>query len=164
MPFKSGARQSGQSGTSNQSNSQRVSEAGRHNIGKAMRSQSLFRSGPRGQTQSIAVLGTPTTADLLTTTVTINCPTNLIVQPLAGTMYMIVDENTMAPSVAQIKAGLEQAGGAADFDDSQVVSVSPVSFDVTGLTLDTQYDAWFVQETEDGDSNIANVQFTTAAA
>ena len=161
MPFKSGSRASGQSMSgSGRSNSARVSQAGRRGIGANER---RARRGPRGAIASVAILGTPVTADLLATTVTINCPTNLIVQPLAGTMYMIVDPNTMAPSAAQIKAGLEQAGGAADFDASQAVSVSPVSFDVTGLIALTQYDAWFVQETEDGDSNIANVQFTTAA-
>lgn len=118
------------------------------------------RTGKSGSIKHIATLSDPPAAVVTDTTVTIKFTTN----QGSGIVSIIVDENTDEPTPAQIRAGLEAAGGAADFDASRTPQVKNTDFSFTGLTAETQYDAWIVQTNSAGDSNVANVQFTTEAA
>lgn len=84
-----------------------------------------------------------------------------------GTLYIVITNNTTAPSAAQIKAGQDHLGAAATFaDDVAVASAGVKSFNVTGLTAATQY--WFYAIQSDAALNDSNITdygpFETAAA
>lgn len=113
-----------------------------------------------GSIKHIAILSDPAVISLKTDeTARVTLNTN----QGSGTIWMICDPNTSEPTPTQIRAGLEQAGGAADFDTSITPQVKISYMDITGLTAATQYDCWIVQTNEMGDSNVSNVQFTTEA-
>jgi hypothetical protein len=75
-----------------------------------------------------------------------------------GTLYMVVTDNATDPSAAQVKAGQDHAGAAADFaDDVAVDSTGAKSFNVTGLSSATNYYAYFMHEDAVGNqSSVAN--------
>lgn len=77
-----------------------------------------------------------------------------------GTLYCVVTQSATSPSAAQIKAGNDHTGSAADFDASQAVSgTGTQNVAVTGLTASTTYYAHFVQD--DAAANESNVASDT---
>ena len=85
-----------------------------------------------------------------------------------GTLYWVVTTSSTAPSAAQVKAGQDNTGTAADGDSgSQAVSATGVqNITPSGLTASTAYTTHFMHE--DSSSNQSTVVsasgFTTAAA
>jgi hypothetical protein len=62
-----------------------------------------------------------------------------------GTLYYVVTTSTTQPSSAQIKAGQNHLGAAASASGSSAISsVGTKSFDITGLTANTQYYVHFI--------------------
>lgn len=101
-------------------------------------------------------LGTATTATLGATTDT-----------TSGTLYTVVESTSAlltAITVAQIKAGDNNLGSAADASGSAAVSTTTPSANVTGLVAATAYYYATYQEAASGDSNIVTGSFTTAAS
>lgn len=101
-------------------------------------------------------LGTSTTATLGATTDT-----------TSGTLYTVVESTSAlltAITEAQIKAGQNNLGAAADAAGSAAVSTTTPSANVTGLVAATAYYYATYQESSGGDSNIVTGSFTTAAA
>ncbi len=152
MPFKSAKRRSGQalSGSTGQSNTSRVNSAGQSRRMSSRKRGSESAEVPR--------LTQPVVSAILATTATVTMGTN---RPGDGTIYWIADTNTTQPSTAQIKAGLEQGGGAAD-DDGSGAATDPFVASLTGLVTATLYAFFAYQEGSESDGPIATVQFTTA--
>ena len=148
MAFKSAKRRSGQAtGNSGQSNTSRVARAG------------MGAKATRTRGNRTPFLGQLVVSAILTTSATI---TTGIVSRSDGTIYWIVDTNPLKPTVGQIKAGLEQGGGAAT-DAANGVAAAPFVASAAGLTLVTEYFYWQVQESLGGGSAITGTSFTTAA-
>lgn len=84
-----------------------------------------------------------------------------------GTLYAVVTTSATAPSVAQIKAGQNQAGAAAPWSGSVAVSSTGAkTINATGLTASTSYYAHLVHtDAATNNSNVvSSAQFTTSAA
>jgi hypothetical protein len=85
-----------------------------------------------------------------------------------GTLYWVVDTSATPPSAAQVKAGQDNGGAAADDAGSQAVSttgVQSITGGATGLTAATGYYAYYMHEDANGNQSsvAASSQFTTAA-
>lgn len=80
----------------------------------------------------------------------------------AGTLYWVLTTSATPPSAAQVKAGQDHTGSAAAAADDQSVSGSGAqSATATGLSSNTAYYAYFVQD-NGADSNVAAAAvFTT---
>ena len=85
-----------------------------------------------------AVLDTPTIANLAQTTATIGCSTDTA----GGTLYWYVSTSATPPSPADLKAGT----GAVDFNNLVPTSGANTA-GATGLTANTQYYHYWIQET-----------------
>lgn len=80
-----------------------------------------------------------------------------------GTLYYVVDQNTTTPSAAQVKAGQDQGGGAADKSGSLAISSTGVKpFSITGLTAGTTYKAYFMHEDANGNQSTVAASSTFA--
>lgn len=84
-----------------------------------------------------------------------------------GTMYAVVTTSATQPSVAQIKAGQNAAGTAANWSGSQAISSTGAkTFSATGLSASTTYYAHLVHT--DGAANdsarVTSASFTTSGA
>lgn len=83
-----------------------------------------------------------------------------------GTLYWIVDQSATPPSVAQIQAGNDSGGVAADDSGSQAVSATGVqNISSTGLTASTTYYIHYQhQDSAANDSTVVtSASFTTYA-
>lgn len=83
----------------------------------------------------------------------------------SGTIYMVVVPDGNTPSVAQIKAGQRSDGTAAINAQSITSAYSNASQDftaVTGLTIATPYDVWFVHTYNAVDSTAVKADVTTS--
>jgi len=103
------------------------------------------------------VLSLPTSTSITGSGATVGCTTD----EGTGTLYCVVTESATTPSVAQIKAGQDHTGAAAEDSDSQSLSTAgaktfSVSMDPAGIS----YYAHFVQS--DQASNDSNIVSTTA--
>jgi hypothetical protein len=79
----------------------------------------------------------------------------------AGTLYWVVDTSSTPPSAAQVKAGQDNGGAAANDSGSQAVSATgaqTISGGATGLTASTTYYAYFMHE------DVAGNQSTVSAS
>jgi hypothetical protein len=95
----------------------------------------------------------PTSATLELTTDTPN-----------GTLWGILTQDTGTPSAEQIKAGQDATGLAAEQFGSVAITGPTGQLGVTGLTPETTYYAWFVQDASNGaTSNVAGGSDTTPA-
>lgn len=84
-----------------------------------------------------------------------------------GTLYAVVTQSATPPSAAQVKAGQDHLGGAADFADDQAVSSTGVkTFEATGLTAETAYFTYFMHEDAATNQSLVSAAdgFTTGAA
>lgn len=130
-----------------------------------------FIPPPRPQNSSVifavnttaAVLSNPTGTSTGATTAlgTFDTDTN------AGTGYIVTTQSATQPTAAQIKAGLNHLGAAADFSANQaIVTAGTKSFTITGLTEGLTYYNHFIQNTAGGgDSNIVtSAAFVPAAS
>lgn len=84
-----------------------------------------------------------------------------------GTLYWICDQSATPPSVAQIQAGQDNGGAAADASGNQAVSATGVqNVSVTGLTASTTYYIHYQQQdAATNDSTVVSADgFTTDAA
>lgn len=109
------------------------------------------------------VLSSPTGAATGTTTATVGATTD----EGNGVLYAVVTTSATQPSVAQIKAGQNNAGTAAAYASSQAVSSTGAkTFGATGLTASTTYYAHLVHaDAAANDSNrVTSSSFTTSAA
>lgn len=98
------------------------------------------------------VLSAPDVDEITETTATAHVTTD----EGNGTLYVVISDSTNVPSAAQVKAGQDAAGAAADFaDDQAVISTGVKSFPITGLTGSTDY--WFYAMHEDAAGNQSNV-------
>lgn len=81
-----------------------------------------------------------------------------------GTLYMVVVPDGDTPSVAQIKAGQRSNGTSAIRAQSQAVTSTGVQTltTLTGLEEYTNYDVWFVQSNDAGDSNAVKFDYKPA--
>lgn len=100
-------------------------------------------------------IGTQTTATIGATT-----------DQASGTFYAVIGTGSQLTGVtaAQIKAGQQASGSAALASDSNAVSTTSPTADITGLTASTAYTYAAIQNNANGDSNIVTGTFTTAAA
>lgn len=77
----------------------------------------------------------------------------------SGTLYWVVTQSATSPSKAQVKAGQDHTGAAADDDGSQAVSgtgTQNITGGATGLTAETEYYAHFMHE--DAATNQSDVE------
>lgn len=84
-----------------------------------------------------------------------------------GTLYAIVSTSSTQPSVAQIQAGLDHAGSAADWSGSAAVNATGVQNVVaTGLTAETQYYFHFQQVNSSAEDSlvVSSAAFSTDVA
>lgn len=82
-----------------------------------------------------------------------------------GTFYAVIDSagNLSGVTVAQIKAGQNNASSAAVSAGNASVTTTTASASLTGLTASTGYSYAAVQNNTNGDTNIVTGTFTTAA-
>ena len=92
-----------------------------------------------------ASLSLPTEADITDTTVTVGCTTD----DATGTMYYYISTSATAPSVSDLKDGTSSV----KFGNDTSISI-PQTFAVTGLTTDTTYYTYFLQNDTSDDSAI----------
>jgi len=85
-----------------------------------------------------ATLSFPTIANLAETTVTIGCSTDTA----GGTLYWYVSTSATPPSAVDLKAGT----GSVDFGNL-VPGLGANTAGATGLTADTDYYHYWIQET-----------------
>lgn len=82
-----------------------------------------------------------------------------------GTLYWVVDQSATPPSAAQVKAGQDQGGAAADASGSQAVTAtgSQTVASITGLTSETTYYTYFMHESVNGGQSTVSAAdgFTT---
>ena len=90
-----------------------------------------------------AILSLPTIADLAETSVTIGCSTDTA----GGTLYWYVSESATEPSPASLKDGTGSAAGGTAFGNQVPGATGPQTAGVTGLTADTDYYHYWIQET-----------------
>lgn len=112
-------------------------------------------------TGTLPTLSSPTPSGTLgtSTTATIGCTTG----EAAGTLYVVVDADSLAAvTAAQITAGQDAGGAAADASGNATVSGTTPSVGVTGLTANTAYN-YAILQVSGGNSNIVTGSFTTAA-
>ncbi len=86
-----------------------------------------------------------------------------------GTLYAVLTRSAVAPTPAQLRAGLDDAGAAADWAGSQAVGaigVQTVSPPPAGLAAGTAYYAHFLQDDAAGNASavVSAPGFSTAAA
>ena len=93
----------------------------------------------------VPVLSAPTEASITETTVTVGCSTT----SLLGTLYYYISTSINAPSASDLKDGT----GATKFGNDTSVT-NPTTFAVTGLTSDTEYFTYFIQNDGAADSNL----------
>lgn len=108
------------------------------------------------------VLSSPTGTATGSTTATVGATTD----EANGTLYAVVTTSVTQPSVAQIKAGQNDAGTAAAYSGSQTISSTGAkTFGATGLTASTAYYAHLVHtDAASNDSNrVTSASFTTSA-
>jgi hypothetical protein len=90
----------------------------------------------------------------------------IVTDDVTGTAYGVADELITKPDVAEIQAGQNGAGAAADWSasDSSIGS-SPISFPITGLTPGTDYYAFAQQDDPSANSSTVTngVAFSTPA-
>jgi hypothetical protein len=100
-------------------------------------------------------LGTSTSATLGATT-----------DQTSGTLYGVVDvaASITGITVAQVKAGQNNAGAAPVASGNSTVSTTSPSIGVSGLTANTLYSYAVAQNNTNGDSNVLTGTFTTATA
>lgn len=61
-----------------------------------------------------------------------------------GTLYCVITQSATSPSAAQVQAGQNHSGAAADWDDSQTITTTGAkNFSPTGLAPATTYYAHF---------------------
>lgn len=78
----------------------------------------------------------------------------------SGTLYWIVDQSSTKPSVAQIQAGNDSGGSAADASGSQAISTTGTkSIEGTGVATHTEFFVHFQQD--DGSGNDSSVVTTS---
>lgn len=109
------------------------------------------------------VLSSPVGTTTGTTTATVGATTD----EGNGTLYVVVTTSATQPTVAQIKAGQDNAGAAAAYASSQTVSSTGAkTFSATGLAASTTYTAHLVHtDAATNDSNrVSSSTFTTSAA
>ena len=82
----------------------------------------------------------------------------------AGTMYYVVTSSSTAPTNAQVKAGLNNSGTAAIKSGNDTVTANTAkSFNLTGLTSETQYYFYFAAtDAATNTSNVSGSNFTTS--
>lgn len=84
-----------------------------------------------------------------------------------GTLYWIIDQSATAPSVAQIQAGNDNGGSAADASGSSAVTVTGTqTVNGGGLVAETTYYFHFQQQDSEGNDStvVSSTSFTTPAA
>lgn len=84
-----------------------------------------------------------------------------------GTLYWICDQSGTAPSVAQIQAGQDDGGAAADDSGNQTVSATGTqNVSASGLSASTTYFFHFQQQDAAGNDStvVTSASFTTNAA
>jgi hypothetical protein len=103
---------------------------------------------------------TPSGTIATATTATIGATTN----QASGTFYAVVDTaaNLSGVTATQIKAGQKASGSAALASDSNTVTTTSATADITGLAGTTLYSYAAVQNNTNGDSNVVTGTFTTA--
>lgn len=123
-----------------------------------------FQAGESGGDVTAPTLSSPTASETSDTTADLGVDTD----EGNGTLYWVVTQSGTAPSTAQVKAGQDHTGSAADDSGSQVVSgtgTQAVSGGATGLVAETTYYAHFMHE--DAATNQSTVatssSFTTEA-
>lgn len=100
-------------------------------------------------------LSSPTAVETSDTTADLGVDTN----EGNGTLYWVVTQSSTGPSAAQVKAGQDHTGSAADDSGSQAVSgtgTQAISGGATGLTAETTYYAHFMHE--DAATNQSDVE------
>lgn len=100
-----------------------------------------------------AVLSVPGFNTVGATTVT-----GTVTSDRAGTVYCVATPTNVAPTIAQIKAGI---GGGIVAAKSQVMVVGVNSLAVTGLTAVTEYYLWFVGSNGADSNVVGSATFTT---
>lgn len=111
---------------------------------------------------TLPTLSSPTPSGTLgtSTTATVGCTTD----EAAGTLYVVVDQGSLAAvTAAQIIAGQDAGGAAADASGNNSVSTTTPSVSITGLVASTAYN-YAILQVSGGYSNIVTGSFTTAAA
>jgi len=103
---------------------------------------------------SPAVLSSPGFSNVGGTTATVSVDTD----KNTGTLYWFVSTSASPPSAANLKSGT----GAARFGNTASINTGQNNFSVTSLNYATAYYAHFIQNDDDGDSNIVSTAvFTT---
>lgn len=85
----------------------------------------------------------------------------VVTDTINGTIYGVVTQSITTPSHAQIIAGLDDLGAAADSSDSVSVVVSPATLDFFGLSTGNTYFAHYTQISSGGTPS--NNQVTSAS-
>lgn len=107
------------------------------------------------------VLSSPTAPSVGPTAATLHVTTNTN----GGTLYYVVDQSSTDPTSAQIKAGHDHTGVAADYAHSDASVIAGVmSESASGLIASTAYFVHFIQNASSLDSNIVKASFTTDSA
>jgi uncharacterized repeat protein (TIGR02059 family) len=124
-----------------------------------------FAYATEGDTASFVAATTPaaltsaTATSVTTTTATIGATTDTA----AGTLYAVITTSATPPSAAQVKAGQNNGGTSAVWAGSNAsLVVGANTFAATGLTADTAYHSYFVQD-DGADSNVLAGSFSTLA-
>jgi hypothetical protein len=103
------------------------------------------------------LLSSPLARAITNTSIRLSAATNTV----GGVMYYVVSSSATPPTDAQIKAGNDHTGSAAIAAGSTVPTrTREYEFDCTGLTKDSTYHVYFVQEVGSEFSNIVAASVT----
>lgn len=82
-----------------------------------------------------------------------------------GTGYVVVTQSATKPSVAQIQAGQDNTGAAADYSANKAFTIGVNSFNFTGLTVDIPYYAHYQEQDSSGNDStvVTSSSFTPSA-
>lgn len=111
-----------------------------------------------GETATAPVLSSPSSSSITQATATVSYSTT----DATGTSYIVVTTSATPPSAAQIQAGDDHTDADAVFAASDASLESGANtFSVTGLTADTTYYYYVIQNDGSADSNIVDGTFAT---
>lgn len=121
-----------------------------------------FTTDAGGDTTPPTFTVAPAVTSISTTTATVTATIN----ETGNIYYVVVPQADATPSVAQVKAGQNSAGGT-PVDSGSALATTTISDPVSGLTAGTAYKACFVAEDDESPPNVqatvTTVNFTTSA-
>lgn len=110
-----------------------------------------------GAAPPAATLSSPASNTVTSTTANVTCTSDTA----SGSIYAIASTSSTTPTASQIEGGLNGTGAAASATGSVVAAVGTNTISFTGLTSNTTYYYWLVQDNGSFSNVVGGSSFTT---